>query len=196
MFEKLIGRAPNYIDQEKYGRYAVLVPYLPESGALLFQVRSAKLHRQPGEICFPGGRIEAGEAPRDAAVRETQEELLVEKERIQVFAPLDILATPYYTIVYPYLGALSGYRFTFNQDEVAQVFTVPLEYFKKTKPQVYYNQITAVPETPDPIYSLLGVESYPWGTARSPVLFYQYEGWVIWGLTARFIQNLVELLRE
>ena len=45
--------------------YAVLVPLVRRRGAahLLFEVRADTLNRQPGEVCFPGGRIEAGEPP-------------------------------------------------------------------------------------------------------------------------------------
>ena len=53
--------------------YAVLCPLVerPDGLHLLFEVRSAALHRQPGEVCFPGGRMEAGETPEQCALRET-----------------------------------------------------------------------------------------------------------------------------
>ena len=56
--------------------YAVLCPLVerPDGLHLLFEVRSAALHRQPGEVCFPGGRMEAGETPEQCALRETEEE--------------------------------------------------------------------------------------------------------------------------
>ena len=49
--------------------YAVLCPLVerPDGLHLLFEVRSAALHRQPGEVCFPGGRMEAGETPEQCA---------------------------------------------------------------------------------------------------------------------------------
>ena len=55
---------------------AVFMPLVEADGklSLLFEVRS-KLIGQAGEVCFPGGRIEEGESPLDAAVRETMEEL-------------------------------------------------------------------------------------------------------------------------
>jgi 8-oxo-dGTP pyrophosphatase MutT (NUDIX family) len=55
--------------------YAVLIPFVTteEGKALLLEVRS-QLVKQPGEICFPGGRVEAGETPVETAVRETCED--------------------------------------------------------------------------------------------------------------------------
>lgn len=56
--------------------YSVLMPFVTtENGdALLLEIRSDNV-KQPGEICFPGGRIESGETPAETAVRETCEEL-------------------------------------------------------------------------------------------------------------------------
>ena len=55
------------------GRYAVLVPLVEHDGELsvLYEVRAATLRRQPGEVCFPGGRMEPGETPEVSALRET-----------------------------------------------------------------------------------------------------------------------------
>ena len=57
-------------------RYAVLIPWVKkeDGDALLLEVRSEKV-KQPGEVCFPGGRVEPGETTAEAAVRETCEEL-------------------------------------------------------------------------------------------------------------------------
>ena len=58
---------------------AILLPLVTVDGrdALLFEVRSKRLEMQPGEICFPGGRIESGETPERAALRELWEELRI-----------------------------------------------------------------------------------------------------------------------
>ncbi|MBP3897435.1 MAG: CoA pyrophosphatase [Mogibacterium sp.] len=71
--------------------YAVLIPFVTteEGKALLLEVRS-QLVKQPGEICFPGGRVEAGETPVETAVRETCEELGLKPEDIEVFAEPEI----------------------------------------------------------------------------------------------------------
>jgi 8-oxo-dGTP pyrophosphatase MutT (NUDIX family) len=71
--------------------YAVLIPFVTteEGKALLLEVRS-QLVKQPGEICFPGGRVEAGETPAETAVRETCEELGLKPEDIEVISEPEI----------------------------------------------------------------------------------------------------------
>ncbi|NEU34154.1 CoA pyrophosphatase, partial [bacterium LRH843] len=63
---------------DEFLQFAVLVPLVQKQDELhvLFEVRAHHLRRQPGEICFPGGKIEPNDStPQDAAVRETTEEL-------------------------------------------------------------------------------------------------------------------------
>ena len=49
------------------GSFAVLVPLVREQGglSLLYEVRSRTMRRQPGEICFPGGKLEGAESPEE-----------------------------------------------------------------------------------------------------------------------------------
>lgn len=196
MFQNLSGRTPDYIDGDRYRRYAVVAPYMPETGEFLFQVRSRNLKRQPGEVCFPGGLIEPGELPIDAGIREAMEELLVPADNLQVIAPLDIMVTSFNTIVYPFLADLSDYHFTYNSDEVQEVFTVPFSFFLENEPEIAYSRVTTTPENPEYLYGLLGIPSYPWGSARNSVLFYHFEDKVIWGMTAKFVDNIVRLYRK
>ena len=62
MIENLRGRKPTLIDMEKCRRSAVVIPLIEKDKGyeVLFEVRSDKLKRQPGEICFPGGRGKTG----------------------------------------------------------------------------------------------------------------------------------------
>ena len=81
--EDFLTRRPGMIGEEKFRQYAVLVPLINISGVtyLIFEKRSNKLKRQPGEICFPGGKLEENETMQECAVRETEEELLIFRTR-------------------------------------------------------------------------------------------------------------------
>lgn len=196
MFQKLVGRTPLPLGYEDYKKYAVIAPFLPDTQEFLFEIRSSKLHRQPGEICFPGGYIENGETPLEAGIREAMEELMIKKEDISVIAPLDILISPFNIMVSPFLAELRNYTFTSNPDEVASLFTVPFDFFLSCEPRIHYNRTINVPENPAAVNELLGTSSYPWNEGRYPVLFYQYEDKLIWGMTARFIHNVAALCKK
>ena len=75
MFEELKDRRAGYIGAENYRKFAVMVPLLKQKDGIhvLFEKRSSRLNRQPGEICFPGGARDGDETPLENAVRETSE---------------------------------------------------------------------------------------------------------------------------
>ena len=133
MLEKLRGRKPTLIDMESYRRSAVVIPLIEtENGyEVLFEVRAIGLKHQPGEICFPGGGCDKGEAPEAAAFREICEELLLSSDQVQLEAPMDIFVSPFNMVIYPYLGTLKSYEGTYSRDEVLEIFTVPLGFLWK-----------------------------------------------------------------
>jgi len=196
---KLSGRRAQILDEEDGRKYAVIAPLITNADGtdceLLFEVRSSKLRRQPGEICFPGGRLEKNEDPLFAALRETTEELLIPSSAIEVIAPLDIMLNSDNTAVFPYVARLHGYDGTFSRDEVEEVFSVPVSFFMENEPAVYYNQVTVNTENPEEVKKLLGAD-YKWRGARYAELFYLWKNRVIWGMTAKFIHNLVTLCRD
>src|SRR3954466_3984821 len=91
---KLKGHTPKILGSESFSKYAILLPLLQKEDGVhvLFEVRSLELRRQPGEICFPGGRIDTEDLDeKDAAIRETIEELGINKEHITGVYPLDYM---------------------------------------------------------------------------------------------------------
>ncbi|MDF2569571.1 MAG: nudL [Sporomusa sp.] len=197
----LNGRTAKIANPDDYLQAAVTVPLVDIAGqpSVLFEVRSGKLQWQPGEICFPGGRIEADDiSPLHAAVRETVEELGVQPENIEVLGPLDIMVSPIGVMLYPYAIHLTApLPLKYNADEVATVFTVPLEFLLNTKPQVAAME-TATKPLPGFPFDLMPPD-YPQGyrrRAKYSVLFYQYKEYVIWGLTARVLDDFLNICRE
>ena len=76
--KELNDKQPLFIGEETALRYAVLIPLVQVDGEwhVLFEVRSLTMRKQPGDISFPGGRIDPTDAsPMEAAIRETHEEL-------------------------------------------------------------------------------------------------------------------------
>ena len=70
--------------EEDMKRCSVLIPVVNIDGEdnIIFEIRNNKLNSNPGEICFPGGAIEEGETPKEAALRECFEEIGLGEENL------------------------------------------------------------------------------------------------------------------
>lgn len=199
--EKLRGRTAEVIQTESCRRSAVCVPLLdgqygPE---LLFEVRSPKIKTQPGDICFPGGRLEEGETPIQTAIRETCEELLIKPEQISPFCPLDIFCDGC-LMINVYLAEINGYSGSFSASEVGEVFRVPLRYFEENEPQRHTIELVHLKSETFPYHLVNGGENYHFRRRFDDELFYickDTEGKerVIWGITARITKNLISLIK-
>lgn len=194
--EYLKKRTPGLIGYEDYQKSAVMIPLIEQDGIIhvLFEVRSGKLKHQPGEICFPGGRLEAGETFEEAAIRETMEELLISENQIRVLGPADIFLSPANVMIFPYLGKLSGYAGTFSDGEVQEVFTVPLSFFLNHEPQQYDLKVKTVPGPDFPYEMIPKGPDYRWREGRYQVNFYQYRERVIWGMTAKIMNSAAKIM--
>ncbi len=179
---------------------AVLIPLTEIDGELsvLFEVRSAQLTWQPGEICFPGGRIEDDDAdPMAAALRETAEELGVEAADLTVLGAFDYIVNPIGVVVFPCVGYIADKTVIRpNAGEVAEVFAVPLHYLLQAKPVEGYMEMATRPLPGFPFSLLPGNYPHDWKKrTKYPVLFYPYKNYVIWGLTARVLHSFLKLGR-
>ena len=193
--EKWSGRKPRIIERKRERHSSVLMPLVERDGQLevLFEVRASSLNHQPGEVCFPGGAVELGETFDSAAIRETMEELLLEREQVDVLAPLDYLVTNSGLTVHAYLGVLKQYEGTYSADEVDHVFTVPLSWFLAEEPEKYVTTVHTVPGEDFPFELVPGGRSYPWRQGAYDVYFYRYHGEIIWGMTAKLVYAFVKL---
>ena len=198
VIEKLTGRQPGILGHNKLLKYAVLLPLVEVQNEthILFEVRSMSLRRQPGEICFPGGKVDPDDLDQQqCAIRETSEELGINKEDIVNVIPLDYMLLSTHNIIYPFIGTITTpEQIKPNLSEVGEVFTVPLSYFRKTKPRIHKVNFQIVPEEGFPFDLIIGGENYQWQKRPMEEYFYQYDGKVIWGLTARILAHFLELL--
>lgn len=193
------AHTPGLLDGRR--SYAVLVPLVEREDGIhvLYEVRAMTLRRQPGEVCFPGGRMEGDETPEQCAVRETFEELGIPEEHIRVLGRLDFIAHRANFIMYPILAVISGEtadHMCINPAEVGEIFEVPLSHLLETDPIEYDYELLPTPARNFP-YELLGIpKDYKWQVGSENVPVYPWQGHAIWGLTGRITRHLATLVRQ
>jgi len=197
---KLQKREPTILDYEKFKKSAILIPLLEKDNELhlLFEVRSFQMRTQPGDICFPGGRIEQQDkSPLHTAIRETTEELGIDEKSITEVIPLDYIVSDMGRIIYPFIGTLtSPEEIIPHEAEVEEVFTVPLSFFLETKPERHTVKVHVQPDESFPFELIVGGKDYDWHVRQIDELFYKYEGKAIWGLTAKILTHFVDIIRR
>lgn len=159
---------------------------------MIFEVRSPYVV-QPLEVSFPGGKIEEGEAPYDAAVRELKEETNL--DIVRKIANIEPIVTPFNTVVFSYIVEIDTFNLNINESEVTEVFTVPIEFFSVPFRK---STIDVVLQPPDdfPHELIPNGKNYPWRKGRYEVLFYKWNNYIIWGITARIAKRAYEILKN
>lgn len=196
---KLKNRIPK--SMENMAKFAVLIPLIEVDGRweVIFELRSKDLKTQPGEVSFPGGRMELGESFEETAIRETMEELNLREENIEILGELDYLISYANLEIHCFLGTISGVNvdnIVPNPEEVDHIFTVPLEYFLKVEPKGYYMDLKNVYNDEFPYNLIPGGKDYKFRRARRTIYFYEYNDYIIWGYTASMIKHLTEILKD
>lgn len=200
--EKVISnRSPKPVDIKRH--YAVAIPliYNETTGEyeVVYEVRSKNLKNQPLEISFPGGKVEYGESYKEAAIRETCEELLIDRSHIKYLGELDYLVTTGTLTIKCFLIEIVNKKFLDIQPspyEVDHLFTVPLEFLYKTRP-IKSVLTMSVEDDEDFPYDLIpNGKNYSFAKGRNVVLFYKYKNYVIWGFTAKMTKSFIDILKE
>ncbi|HHY73992.1 MAG TPA: CoA pyrophosphatase [Bacillus bacterium] len=199
-FQKIKNNLPHILGNKSFKTYAVLVPLIKTNDDIevIFEVRAHSLRRQPGEISFPGGRIDQDdENSKAAAIRETCEELQINKKEIDVIGPLDFYVTSTEAIIYPYVGWIEKNLADIspNSAEVNELFTVPLSFLLKAEPEIYRVNYEVQPEDDFPFHLIPNGKNYNWRQRGMREYFYYYEDKVIWGMTARILHEFLEKLK-
>ena len=188
--------------EEFFKFFSILVPMVEKDGrvCLLYEKRARHMKRQPGEICFPGGEMEEGESALECALRETREETGIPEDAIRVISRLDTIYTYSNFAMHCYLGVVDAEALEdmkLNPDEVEETFLVDLEWLMDHDPDVYWTDVIPKPPGDFPYDDVTGGEPYNWRHGKAPVPVYdEYDGNVIWGLTARITKRLTDLLKK
>ena len=158
---------------------AVLVPLVdrPDGITVLLTKRTDHLHDH-GQISFPGGRVDAGDADATAAaLRETEEETGLNRSFIDIAGRLDTYVTRTGFEVTPLVGLVTpGFDLTPDTFEVAEIFEVPLAFFLDEGNR--------------------RIESRIWQERTRYFYVYPYQHYYIWGATAGMLNNLAEVLGD
>jgi len=159
---------------------AVLVPLIARDSipSVLLTRRTDHLHHHPGQISFPGGRVEQGDASSiETALRETEEEIGLHRRHVELLGALPDYLTGTGFRVTPVVGLVTPpFELTLDAFEVAEAFEVPLSHFLDP---ANHQEHSIVHE----------------GRVRR---FHAmpYHDYFIWGATAGIIMSLYRLLRD
>ena len=189
-----------FIGEETAFRAAVLIPLVVVDGEwhILFEVRSFTMRKQPGDISFPGGRIDVTDSsPLAAAVRETSEELGIDPKIINVVGKLSPYITSSTFVTYPFIATIDTDQIlhAYNKDEVEEVFTIPIKWLLNYEPYMHKVSVELVPSPDFPFGKIVNGAQYQWRTQTMEEWFFDYEKYTIWGLTARILKHFIEIIK-
>lgn len=193
IIKKFKNREPYISRHSEMAKSSVIVPLVKKDNKLflIFEVRSKKLKSQPGDICFPGGKIEEGEEPIETALRETYEELGLKD--LKVVTELDLLVKYNNIIIHSFLCIVNNINeLKINEDEVEEVIYVSLEDLLLTKPIEVVSKITANRGDNFPYNLINSGENYNFKDGYNKSLFYEIGSIVIWGITGEILFNFIE----
>jgi 8-oxo-dGTP pyrophosphatase MutT (NUDIX family) len=114
---------------DDFRRSAVLILFWHEDGEVrvVLTRRNARMRSHPGQVAFPGGKLEPGEDWRTAALREAEEEVGIAPDDVEVMGLLDDAWSGARHHLVPVVGWLHGpARFRANPDEVAEILIAPV----------------------------------------------------------------------
>ncbi len=194
----LLGVSMKYlqVDEEFLDRlksYAVFIPIIEVDGKdhILFEVRS-KIVSQPGEVSFPGGKVEEGEDFKDAAIRETMEELKLDSSDITYLGYSSMILTSNYRHVKSFYGRINKnlQEIKYNR-EVESIFTVDFDFFINNPPISYRAPYKMEFPKDFPFEKIPNGKDYKFQTGYNEMFFYETKP-VIWGLTAKMLKNFIE----
>jgi 8-oxo-dGTP pyrophosphatase MutT (NUDIX family) len=165
---------------------AVLALLFEEEGEarLLFTRRSSSLRAHRGEVSFPGGRLDVGEHPEAAALREAYEEVALDPSLVTPVGWIHpVLTMVSGSLIMPVVATVASRpKLVASPAEVERVFDVALRDL--ADPEIFHEERWSIPgrvipDSPDNSFA---------------VWFFEVEGEMIWGATARMIHELLSVV--
>ena len=161
-----------------FRKAAVIIPifFKDQQAHLLFTKRTDKVGHHKGQISFPGGTHDSSDAHlQETAIRETWEEMGINKNDLNIIGSTDKFLTNTHFLVTPFVAHFKyPYPFTINEDEIEHVIEVPLRHLI----------------SPD------NFEMNQW--EKDGILwdihYYKFSGEMIWGVTGFLLSNFLSLV--
>ena len=156
---------------------AVLAPIIarPEGLSVLLTMRASHLRAHSGQIAFPGGKIDPGEAPLAAALREAWEEVGLDARLVEPLGWLDPYLTGTGFRIAPLVALVDpGFALSINAREVDEAFETPLAFLMDAANH--------------------RVDEREWQGRVRRFYAMPHEGRYIWGATAGILRNMYEKL--
>ncbi len=154
---------------------AVLIPIIENNNQLevLFTKRATHLKHHPGQVSFPGGKVEPSDKNLiETALRETFEEIGISADSIQILGQLNSYHTISGYVVTPVIAFVdANQNYAIDENEVSEIFHVPLQHFLH-----------------EPNHHTVNLKHKG---KNHPVHFMPYQGYNIWGATAAMLKDLV-----
>ena len=156
---------------------SVLLPIVDRPGGLSFllTLRASDLRAHSGQVAFPGGKIDPGETPLKAALREAREEIGLEARFVEPLGWLDPYLTGTGFRIAPLVALVDpSFALHVNKAEVDEVFETPFAFLMDAANH--------------------RLEQREWQGRRRTYYAMPYQGRYIWGATAGILRNLYEKL--
>ena len=153
----------------------ILLQETSEDLNVIYCLRSNNLPTHAGEVAFPGGkREEKDETLKETALREAQEEVNLELKDVEVLGEISSVQSRFGLSVTPYIGILKSNTLIADGKEIAEVFSVPLNFIKNNMQKEQ--------------------KSENWDNKKVFFPFFEFENKMVWGLTAYMTVEFLKLL--